>query len=247
MSKKLYIASSLLAFMLIGCGGSNSGACCSAGIDKGETSVGNSTVVADSTGNTNTRIEATKENKGTDDNTPTSTVGVLNVPAGACPQSNPCNFEVTQNASNCDVVTPNLQVSGCELSSAEVYLKDKFNPANEIVVLGGTVEVTETTGQVTTCGLNVEVNIPKYWCGKELGTGKTAGFTGNYKNDDSVFVLITIANAAGCPTTVWKKAKIRDGKIILENLEGVTLPAKFTLFRVTEMPDRFSGMTGVFN
>jgi hypothetical protein len=257
MNVKMYILS-LAAIAVIGCGGSNSSSCCKSGIAPGEKAEGNGVVVADTTGKTNLTIKAVVENKDTNTSkTPTSSVTVTNVQSSngtsVCQtKEDGCDFSVVQTASKCDNTEdkPEFNLSSCDEQKAETFFKGdttKFDPSKEVVVYGGTLEITDASGTVDTCGLDVSINLPQQWCGKELKSGKQVGFANvAYRNGETMWALITVATD-GCSTTkVWKKARVVDGKILLENLQGVKLPAKFVLFSVMAKPDRLSGATGIF-
>jgi hypothetical protein len=248
MSAKLYIASAL-TFMLIGCGGSNSGACCSGGIKSGEIAKGEVTFVAGPNGKVeNGKVEATVN--GDKSKAPTSNAQVVNVQCEGnegecCAKDNPCTIEFEQKATDCgkeDTTKPNLKLTQEVLDEAKEHYKDLAE--GKVVVQGGKVVITETSGQVTSCGLDIEINLPAQWCGREIGSGASTGFAYPFKEGDSVEVLITDADG----TERWETATLADGKIILKGLKNVKLPATFTLFRVTAYSDQtLSGVTGVFS
>ncbi len=251
MSAKIIIASAL-TFMLIGCGGSNSSSCCQ-GIKAGEVAKGETKIVADSNGNVDLgksqKVEASVGESGNED--VMTTIGVNSVSCEGstcsqtpiCPSTNPCNVTVVQTATDCghEDMKPDLKLSQDVIDEAKEHYKNLAD--GKIVVQGGKIEIDETTGQVTSCGLDVEIKLPDQWCGRELGSGASTGFVYPFKEGDIVEVLITSEDG----TKRWETAELRDGKIILKGLKDVKIPSTFTLFRVTDSEGKLSGVTGIFS
>ncbi len=235
MKNKLYIAS-ILTFTLIGCGGTIDGACCfdGTGIGKGEVLTQNQKIVTDIDGNTQSSV-VLKDGDGQQilkvdfTNAKDST----NPDQSACPENDPCEIQVVQTSA-CDT---NLNLSDCALNAAKAKAPE-YNSLEKMVVFGGTIEVSEVNSKIDSCGMSVVINIPK--CGKELVTGGAAGLNEGFL----MKVWITATNASGCPVGRWAEARVIDGKIVLNDLTGITLPATFTLFTIVNRSDRFSGATG---
>jgi hypothetical protein len=234
MRTKLYVLS-LVTIAIIGCGGSNSGACC----DGGFKAKGVGQIIADDNNKiSDTIIKIKKEGSS---NISTSQVKITGISDDStCTPVAPCTVNAEQKTS-CPAEEGGpafVEISDCEKDAAVAKLTD-YDKDTEVIVSGGVITISEANQKITGCDVEVTVNIPTDYCGQEIYTKQQVGFGGPNK-DNKIYALITVTGECSTSEQKWIEGTLVGDKVVFSGdaLQGITLPATLSLFRISQRPDR---------